>query len=254
MPAPVELHRDEFVNSFWDYRAGEHVAIIAPTGAGKSYLAWQLLGRTMEDHPSLQTTVFMPKPWDSTTSRNATRLNMKIIDSWPYKKRFWEDRPNGLVLWPKHNQTVDARERHRLVGTELQKGLNDQYWAGNSISFIDDAHSAATFFDINPLIEETLTNGRAGGAGMWLATQRASGTRLGGISTYAYSSPSKMFFSRDNDENNLDRMAEIGSGTDPKQMKEWVRNLRTFRINDNPVGEFLYMDRSGPYFARVLPW
>lgn len=251
---PVEMTRQEFLSEYWDYRPGEHVAFIAPTGAGKSYLAWQLLEATTEQHPSLRTVVFMPKPKDPTTSAGARRLGLKETPVWPPARKLFEQKPDGYVLWPRHNTTVSPRERHALVGAQLQKGLNAQYWAGNSVSFIDDAHSAATFFDLNPLIEETLTNGRALGSGLWLATQKPSGTREGGISTYAYSSPSKMFFSRDVTEANLQRMSEIGSGTDPREMKEWVRNLRTFHIGGSPVGEFLYMDRQGPYFARILPW
>jgi len=255
---PVDITRSEFLDEVWDYRPGEHVLTVAPTGAGKSYLNWQLLERALEFNPGLRLVTFMPKPADPTTVSNARRLGLKEVPTWPPKPpRFWEEKPAGYVLWPPHphGPGIDTRARREAVGAELRKGLEDQYWRGHSISFIDDAHSAAAMMDLNPQIEETLTNGRAGGSGIWLATQKPSGTVSGGgLTTFAYNSASKMFFSKDADKRNLERLSEIGAGFDPKEVEGWIRNLRMFQIQGHPVGEFLYLDRSGPYAARILPW
>lgn len=255
---PVEIGRQEFLDEYWDYSPGEHILCVAPTGAGKSYLMWQLAEKAIEEHPSLRFVSFMPKPSDPTTAANARRLGLKEVSSWPPPKTgLFEDKPRGYVLWPKHphGPGIDTLQRREAVGSQLRKGLEDQYWHGSSVSFIDDAHSAATMMDLNPQIEEVLTNGRSGGNGMWLATQKPSGTMVsGGLTTFAYNSSSKMFFSKDTDKRNLDRLSEIGAGFDPKEVEGWVRNLRMFRVNGKPVGEFLYLDKSGPYTARILPW
>jgi hypothetical protein len=257
MRTPPEVDRQTFLDEYWEYDPGMHVLTVAPTGAGKSYLNWQLLEKAMEQHPSLRVVTYMPKPRDPQTVTDAKRLNLKETATWPPRRPGWfDEKPKGYVLWPNHphGPGVDTMERREAVGKELRKGLEDQYWKGNSVSFIDDAHSAATMMNLNPLIEETLVNGRAGGSGMWLATQKPSGTRVsGGITSYAYSSASKMFFSKDNDEANLTRLSEIGAGFDPKEVASWVQGLHTWRINGSTVGEFLYLDRAG-YAMKIQPW
>jgi hypothetical protein len=252
---PDRMTRREYLDEYWDYEPGQHVLIVAPTGAGKSYLAWQLLEKSMELNPHLKTVVFMPKPRDATTHTNAVRLGLKETPVWPPKKNIFQSKPRGHVLWPQQDPKATAEARRAGVGAELNKGLNAQYWGGNSISFIDDAHSAATMMNMNSLIEETLTNGRANGSGLFIATQKPSGTlQSGGLTSFAWGSASKMAFSRDNDERNLERLSEIGAGTDPKELREIIRNLEVFNINGQNVGEFLMIDRAGPYYTRLLPW
>jgi hypothetical protein len=254
MGLPVEINRSDFVNETWAYEPGQHVLTIAPTGGGKTFFMWQLLREAMAQNPGLSVVSYMPKPQDPTTVSYARELNLRETPTWPPRKKLLEPKPAGHVLWPPHPRGVTTEERREVVGSVLKKGLESQYWAGNSISFVDDAHAAAAQFDLNPLVEEILTNGRAGGAGMWLATQKPSGTRVsGGLTTFAYNSASKMFMGLDYDQRNLDRLSEIG-GVDPKQIAGWIRGLRTFRIEGHAVTEWLYLDKAGPYYARVLPW
>lgn len=256
MPLPVEITREEFLAEMWDYRRGQHVLTIAPTGGGKTWLMWQLLAESMRQNPSLNVVAFMPKPADPTTAINAARLGMRETPIWPPQKRLLESKPSGYVVWPRHphGPGITTVVRRAAVGAILRDAMEDQYWKGNGISFIGDAHSAAAMFDLNPLIEENLVNGRANGAGLWLDTQKPSGTvNGGGLTTFAYNSASKLFMGLDYDKRNLDRLSEIG-GVDPRQIAGWIRGLRTWRIDGNAVTEWLYLDKSGPYYARILPW
>lgn len=249
------ISREEFLHTVWDYRPGEHVLIVAPTGAGKSHLAYQLLRESMAQNPELSVVNFMPKPADPTTVEWAGQLGLKETPAWPPKKSFWNNsKPNGYVLWPPHPMNLPPEDRREAVGAVLRKGLDSQFKAGNAISFVDDAHSAATLMGLNSYIEEMLVNGRAGGAGIWLATQKPSGTvNSGSLSTFAYGNSTHFIASKDSDERNLRRLGEVG-GIDPKFMEREIRSLRMFQINDHAVGEFLYVDRRGPYAIRVLPW
>ena len=107
---------------------------------------------------------------------------------------------------------------------------------------------------LNDHIEEILVNGRAGGAAMWLALQKPSGTvNAGGITTYAYSSPTHFLFGKDTEERNLKRLSEMGGGIDSRRVEEIVRNLRLYRIGDHTVSQKLYVDKRGPYMALIGP-
>jgi hypothetical protein len=254
---PVELRRDEYLDGYFDYGAGQHILCVAPTGAGKSWLMWQLLERAMRQQPQLAPLVAMPKHTDPTTVAGAARLGLRETPVWPPQPKLFQAKPRGYVIWPKHphGPGIDTEARRQVVGSWLKKGMEEHYWRGNSINFVDDAHSAASMMDLNPLIEEMLVNGRSGGAGVWLATQKPSGTTVsGGLTSFAYNSASHLFFSKDDDPRNLDRLAEIGGAVDVRQMKAWISGLRRWRIDGNNVGEFLAVDKSGPYFARILPW
>lgn len=252
-----EITRADFLNEVWEYRAGEHVLIVAPTGAGKTHLMWQLLEQAMGQNPYLNVVSFMPKPSDPTTAEWSRKLNLRETPVWPPQPKVWDafgEKPAGHVLWPPHPMNLPPDERRELVGSVLRRGLDSQFKKGHGISVVDDAHSAATLMHLNSYIEEMLVNGRAGGAGIWLATQKPSGTvNSGSLSTFAYGNSTHFWASKDSDERNLRRLGEIG-GIDPKFVERQIRSLRMFQIDGNSVGEFLYVDRRGPYAARVLPW
>ena len=158
MGLPVEINRSDFLNEIWSYDPGQHLLIICPTGGGKSHLAWQLLEGAIDQNPGIKPVVYMPKPHDPTTVENAARLGMQETPTWPPKKPGFLDRiggyeePKGHVLWPvhPHGPGIDTIARREIVGRELRKGFESQYWAGNSISFVDDAHASAAMMGLEP--------------------------------------------------------------------------------------------------------
>lgn len=248
----TEIPRDEFILDFWNWRPGEHVLVISPTGGGKTHLLWQLLEESMTQFPEITPRVYMPKPSDQTTDDWAMKLGLKETPVWPPRKKFFEQTPRGYVVWPPHAQNLDPEQRRELVGRELRKGLDAGFKQGNSINLIDDAHSSAALFHLNSYVEEVLVNGRANHASAWLGTQKPSGTLVsGGLSTFAYSSASHLFLGRDRDENNRKRFAEIG-GVDPKLVERIVSNLRTYRVGNQNITEWLYIG-PGPCMALVGP-
>jgi energy-coupling factor transporter ATP-binding protein EcfA2 len=252
--ALLELDRSEWLGSYLDYHRGEHVVIIEPTGGGKTTLAYQMLGEVMRRDPGISVVSFMPKPTDPSTAAWAQALNLRETPVWPPQKKLFQPRPAGHVLWPRHRMDLPPLDRREKVGEVLRNGLDAQYKAGSSISLVDDAHSAATYMGLNDYIEEQLVNGRAGGAAVWLALQKPSGTvNAGGITTYAYSSPTHYLFGKDTEARNLKRLSEIGGGIDSARVEEIVRNLRLYRIGTNTVSQKLYIDRRGPYMALIGP-
>jgi hypothetical protein len=249
----LRLNRREFLEDYWDYYPGEHVAIIEPTGGGKTHLAYQLLGVAMEQNPQLSVVSLMPKPSDRSTAEWAQALNLRETPVWPPQRRLFASKPAGYVLWPPHPMELPPAQRRERVGAVLRQGLDDQYRKGDSISFLDDAHSAAVMMGLNEYLEEMLVNGRAGGAGAWVALQKPSGTTAtGSVTSFIYNSPVHLFVGKDSEDRNLKRLAEIGM-FDNRETEEIVKNLRLYQIGRNTVSEKLYMNRNGPYRCLVGP-
>ncbi len=249
----LQLDRQEFLDEFWDYRPGEHLLIVEPTGGGKTHLMYQLLGEAMRQQPHLNVVSLMPKAADPSTVEWAAALGLRETPSWPPRRKLLSQPPAGWVLWPPHRMDLPPEQRRELVGQVLRKGVDGQYVKGSSITCVDDAHSAATMMGLNPYVEELLVNGRANGAGGWLALQKPSGSVVsGGVTSFAYSSATHIFLGRDNEERNIRRFGEIG-GIDPKEVASIVRGLRLYQIGQHTVSEKLYLDLRGPYKALIGP-
>lgn len=255
--SPKQLDRQDWLENYFDYEPGQDVLIVEPTGGGKTTIAYQMMAEVMRRYPHLSYVSFMPKPRDPSTVAWAKSLNMRETPEWPPRKTFgdwFRPKPAGHVLWPRHRMDLAPTARREEVGKVLRGGLDAQYKRGDSVSLVDDAHSAATYMGLNDYIEEILVNGRAGGAGVWLPVQKPSGTvNAGGITSYAYSSPIHYLFGKDTDARNLARLREIGGGIDPAKVEAIVRNLRLYRIGDATVSEKLWIDRRGPYMALIGP-
>ena len=249
----LTLNRQEFLDSYFDYRPGEHLAVVEPTGGGKSFLCYQLLREAMAQNPGLSVVSLMPKPADPSTAAWAKTLDLRETPEWPPRRKLFASKPAGYVLWPPHPMGVPPAQRRQQVGEVLRRGLDAQYRRGNSITFVDDAHSAAVMMGLNEYLEELLVNGRAGGASGWVALQKPSGSLASGsVSSFVYSSVSHLFLGRDNDQRNIKRFGEIG-GIDPAEIEGIVRNLRLYSINSHTVSQKLYLDLRGPYKCLVGP-
>lgn len=249
----LRLSRADFLDGYFRYEPGEHLAVIEPTGGGKSWLCYQLLGEAMRQQPHLSVVSLMPKPADPTTAVWAKTLDLRETPVWPPQRKLFGGKPAGWVLWPPHPLNLPPAQRRSQVAEVLKRGIDDQYRRGSSITFIDDAHSAAVLMGLNEYVEELLVNGRAGGAAAWLALQKPTGSQAtGSVSSFAYSSATHLFLGRDNDDRNVKRFGEIG-GFDPKETEAIVRNLRLYSVDGKTVSEKLYLDMRGPYRCLVGP-
>lgn len=250
----LRLPRDEFFGEYFDYRPGEHLSLIYPTRRGKSHLAYQCLDAAMRQHPGLSVATLMPKPRDPATTAWAARLNLKETPAWPPPKRWWQDKPRGYVLWPRHRKDLPATQNREQIAGHLRKCLHAQYWRGSSLTFADDVHNLAVLMGLNPELEEFWTAGGSSGAGLWSANQKPSGTvSSGSVSSFSYNAPAHLFLGRDTDERNVKRFGEIG-GVNPREIEAIVRGLALHSIDGNTISEVLYIDKRGPYLVTLLPW
>lgn len=255
----LQLSRDEFfgldgTDGYFDYNAGEHAAWIYPTQKGKTHLAWQALGAAQRQNPGLSVATLMPKALSPSTARWAASMGFRETPEWPPRKKLFQGKPNGYVVWPEHRKDVLAAEDRAQVGEVLRKAMHHQYWTGNSITFADDLHLLAVLMGLNAECEQFWTAGAEGGAALWGANQKPSGSiNSGSVSSYFYNSPTHLFLGRDTDERNVKRFSEIGGGVDPREVAEIVKHLRLYRIGDKTISEVLYIDTRGPYKCLLSP-
>jgi hypothetical protein len=250
----LQLPRSEFLEEIFDYRPGEHLSLMYPTQKGKTHLAYQLSDAAMRQNPELDYCSLMPKPNSSATSRWAEALDLRETPDWPPRKKFMQGKPRGHVLWPEHRKDLPADENRAQIADKMRKALHEMYWKGDCICFADDVFVLAVLMGLNPELEEFWTCGGEGGAGLWSANQKPSGTLgSGSVSSFAYNSPVHLFLGRDTDERNVKRFGEIGGGVDPAEVAYLVRNLRLYPIGKKNISEVLYIDTRGPYKCLIGP-
>jgi hypothetical protein len=257
----LELSRDEFFGTdddtdpgYFRYEAGEHAGWIYPTQKGKTHLAWQTLGAAKRQHPELSIVTLMPKALSPSTARWAAAMNFREVADWPPRRRLFQPKPEGHVVWPQHRKDVSAEEDRAHVAGVLRKAMHHQYWRGNSITFADDLHLLAVLMGLNTECEQFWTAGGEGGSALWGANQKPSGTmNSGAVSSYFYNSSTHLFLGRDTDERNVRRFGEIGGGLDPREIAAIVKNLKLYQIGPKTISQVLYIDTRGPYKALIGP-
>jgi hypothetical protein len=236
--------RGEFLRRRWRYRAGQHVAFIAPTQDGKTTLAFQLLQVTVK--PTLPGLVLVMKPRDPTPAAWTRHLGFQETPTWPPRaRRPWEQPVAGHTLWPKHTFVVEVDNAH--MSAEFSKAIRWAYQRGNCILFADEVYGLIAELDgLTDDLVALWSRGGGMGTGLWTATQRPAGSAGHGIPGFMYSNATHLFFSRDPDQKSRQRYGEIG-GVDPKLIAAAVLSLRKY--------EFLYIckgdETGGPYISII---
>jgi hypothetical protein len=235
MPAGIEVFdRPTFLGAYWQYRPGEHVTILGPTGSGKTWWAYELL--RVSAHPQLRGVVLVMKPRDETVEKWSKANRFAIVRSWPPMPNMWEwwgnRRVPGHVLWPKH--TFDFDHDEAVLTTQMLAAIRDSYRKGNRILFADEVHGLTHELGLGKPLVTVWKRGRSMKCGLWGASQRPAHIPLD-----AYSQAEHLFIAHDPDKRARDRYAEIG-GIDPEMIKDINMRLGEF--------QFCYIRRKG---ARV---
>ena len=229
----LRLDRQDFLNHYWRYKPGEHVAAFGPTvRAGKTHLLFQLLGATRRE--GLRTTAFCMKPRDRTVARWSKTLDFKEIPDWPPVNFPWQ-KPAGYTLWPRH--TMDPEIDNPHIRSVFRKGMLDGYKRGQSILFLDEIFGIVGELDLTEDLLAILTRGGGMGCGAWMATQKPSGTQQTSLPGFVFNCPTHMFLAPDNDQRNRRRYGELAGGIDPKDIEAHTLSLKKY--------EFLYLNANG---------
>lgn len=224
----THFDRETFLKEVWDYSAGEHVTVLAPTTGGKTHLAYQLLGESAT--PEVPAVVMVMKPRDKATTEWTTKLKFPIVREWPppaTKRLFREDKPRGWTVWPRHvhDPAIDD-PRHRAL---FRRVILDSYKKGNRILFADETYSLEEELSLSTELRTVWTKGASMGCAMWAASQRPAY-----ISRWAYQAH-HLFIGGDPDEETQRRLSEIGAAVDSGKVRWLLPRLGQW--------EFLYINR-----------
>jgi hypothetical protein len=222
--------REEFLAEVWDYRAGEHVTILAPSGGGKTHLGYQLLGETAT--VEVPAVVLVMKPRDETVVKFSRRNRFRTVRRWPPArvKTAFQGETRGWVVWPRH--TFDPDTDDAVQKAIFNRVILSCYKRGDRIIFADETYSLENELPGGGLtkpIRTVHTKGRSMRCGMWSASQRAAY-----INKWAYQAH-HLFLGHDPDDDAQQRLSEIGAAVDKRLVRHVVSNLR--------MHEFLYINR-----------
>lgn len=182
---------DEFWTYDFDWRQGQHVALIGPTGSGKTTLALALLPIRK------YITVLATKPKDSTLQAFGKSEGFKRYPVWPDLDA---DLSPRRLIWPDATKLYSAgRQRH-----EFQRALQQIYQEGGWCVYIDELWFIIHHLKLELEVRTYLQQARSNNISLVVSTQRPAFVPL-----EVYDQSTHLFFWRDNDERNLQRISGI---------------------------------------------
>lgn len=182
---------DVFLRNELQWRAGEHFALIGPTGQGKTTMLLNLLPL----HPFV--VVFATKPRDSTMD-GLIRTGYHKMDRWMSLDP--RDYPRR-VLWPDASRMDSGNEQQQV----FHHAFRAIYREGGWTVAIDETWYMANELKLGHDIKLYLLQARSLGISLLTATQRPAS-----IPVEIYDQSTHLMFWRDNDEMNLKRLSGIG--------------------------------------------
>jgi hypothetical protein len=241
---PEHFALDEFASSRFDYRDGHHVAAFGPSQiAGKSTLMFYLLGHVIS--PERPATALVMKHRDRVVAGWEERLGMRETPTWPPERRIRDlgkGKPPGWVLWPPQTLTNADADNTRLE-REFRAGIAHNRKHVPSITFADEIYGLVAELNLRTLLTAVITRDSGAGHGMWYASQKPSGTQGVSLPGFLFNNAEHMFLSKDGEERNRRRYAEIACGISPAEIERETLKLDPF--------SWLYIRRSGPQWAVI---
>lgn len=171
-----------------DWRQGEHITIIGPTGQGKTTLALDLMAQ--RGYP----VVIATKPKDKTLESFIKRENYDVIKEWPPKRQ-------RTVLWPDIKRVEDKPNQ----AYQVYNSLAQMYSAGSYAILIDELSYVIDELKCEQPIRTIWQQGRSINLSLVTCILRPSHVPL-----LAYDQATHVVMFRDSDERNLKRLGGLG--------------------------------------------
>lgn len=186
------------------WHQGEHVALIGPTGTGKTTLALQLLPRRQWN------VILATKPKDATL-RGLSKHGYKKVTSWPHAN----PTQNRVVLWPGWRSPLDTPKQRAVLGGALLNIFESGSWS----IFADDVQYLTDELALGRILRTMWLQARSLGISVVAATQRP---RRAPVEMFNQST--HLFFWQTADREDLARIGGLG-GLDSRMIRELVADL-----------------------------
>ncbi len=198
---------DEFLADL-DWRQGEHVTAVGPTGCGKTTLVNAILPRRRF------VVALGTKPEDATLTALGRQPDWQTIQEWPPPHRGIREGQH-VILWPKFRTAADLGEQRRVMLTAMREMFAQGRWC----LCADELFYLCRKLRLTAELETWWTQGRSIKLSLVGCTQRPAHVPL-----LAYDQATHLFLWRDTDETNLRRIQGIG-GLNGKDVRRVVASL-----------------------------
>lgn len=245
---PEHFDLETFRRKHFDYRPGHHVAVFGPTQiAGKSTLSFALLEAVKDIQPDIRPVTLCMKHQDRIIAHWTKRLGFRETPSWPPETKFSElppfgEKPPGYTLWPPQTLSDVEADNARLQ-REFTKAITWNRAHVPSITHANELYGMLAELGLRTLLTAVVTRDSVAGHGLWYESQKPSGTQGISMPGFFFNSAEHMFLSKDGEERNRRRYAEIACGISEREIERETLALEPF--------SWLYIRRSGPQWAVV---
>lgn len=186
------------------WKQGEHVAIVGPTGCGKTTLESRLL-------PVRQyVVIFVTKIHDKTITNDFP--GYERIEKWPPKLH-----QDKVLLWPKPGKTI--RETYAIQQAVFKEALDRIFTERNWCVVFDEQHYISQQLKLGIENAMILQQGRSSGLSVVNGTQRPAW-----VPVVTYSSATHAFIYKTTYRDDLRRLADIG-GVDTRALQSEILQL-----------------------------
>lgn len=202
---------DRFTRNVLDWQRGEHVALVGPTGQGKTTLLTHLL--PLKHFVA----VFATKPYDATMNTLIREGGYVKVPSWV--KRDPLDMPKRVV-WPDATRIDSVPIQRTVFADAFQKIYRERNWTVG----LDELWYMINVLKLDKEVRLYLLQGRSLGISLVAATQRPRFVPL-----EVYDQSTHLFFWRDNDESNLQRLGGINARSS-HLIRQIIPNLERYQV------------------------